>query len=364
MKNDKSLSETDSMKVDHLYKDIKALIDTAKQNIVRTINNNMVSTYWNIGMIIVQGEQRGSSRAIYGEQVLKTLSDKLTAEYGSGYSLTNLKYFRQFYLAFQISHTVCDQLEEERENEISHMPCDQLRPELSWSHYRLLMRIKDKSERQFYIEETISQMWSVETLERQINSFYYKRFLTSGGKINEENFLQKHSPQNFLKDPFVMEFLNILPHTAFTERQLEQALIDNLQNFILELGKGFAFVARQQRIVTETSSFYIDLTFYNYLLKCFVIIDLKIGKLSHQDIGQMDMYVRMFDDLKRQEGDNPTIGLILCTEKEETVVKYSVLAESKQLFASKYLLYLPTEEELIKEIEREKVFFELRKEDE
>ncbi|HHE37643.1 MAG TPA: DUF1016 domain-containing protein [Candidatus Cloacimonetes bacterium] len=324
----------------NLYIQIKQILDEARKQAYRSINSVMVQAYWNIGRIIVEEEQKGKNRAEYGKYLLKSLSDKLTADYGKGFKVTNLKYFRQFFLSFPKSHALRDQL--------------------SWTHYRLLMRVKNQKARDFYIEESISENWSSRALERQINSFYYERLLSSKIKepvIEEAKDKTKKlelQPQDIIKDPTILEFLNMNQDTSYLEKELEQALIDKLQDFLLELGKGFCFVARQKRISTETSHFYIDLVFYNYLLKCFVLIDLKTGKLAHQDIGQMDMYVRLFENEMKSADDNPTIGIILCAQKDETIVKYSVLKESKQIFASKYQMVLPTEEEFIREIEREK----------
>jgi predicted nuclease of restriction endonuclease-like (RecB) superfamily len=256
--------------------------------------------------------------------------------------VANLKNFRQFCLTFP-------------ETGKSYA----LRSELSWTQYRLIMRVENPAAREYYINEAADQCWSSRTLERNINSFYFERLLSSGKKktISNGDKDEKEGPSDFIKDPYVLEFLGLPEDYENFEKDIESAIIANLQNFLLELGKGFSFVGRQFRISTETSHFYIDLVFYNYLLKCFVIIDLKVGKLTHQDVGQMDMYVRMFDDLKRQKDDNPTIGLILCTQKDETVVKYSVLKESEQLFATKYRLILPTEEELKDELDREKKLY-------
>lgn len=252
---------------------------------------------------------------------------------------------RQFYLAFPIGHTLCDQL--------------------SWSHYRLLSKIQKEPMRKFYVDESVKCNWSVRQLERQINSFYYERLLSTQKEMKEEvrneiNTLEESlKPDDVLKDPYVLEFLNLKDHAKFSEKELESDLIENLQEFLLELGKGFSFVGRQKRLTVEGDHFYIDLVFYNYLLKCFVLIDLKLGKLSHQDIGQMDFYVRYFEKEIKTESDNPTIGIILCSEKNEAMVKYSILEESKQLFASKYMLYMPTEEELIREISKERERFEI-----
>lgn len=297
----------------------------------------MVEAYWHIGRKIVEEEQGGRAQAVYGSGLLKELSRALTNEFGHGFSLANLKNFRKFYLTYPEkgkSYTLCSLL--------------------SWSHNRLIMREPEESGRLYYLAESKKQNWSVRELQRQIKTNSYQRLLTSPSA--DQPALTQPTPRehilNQLKDPYVLEFLNLSEDPALQEKELESALMNDLQKFLLELGGGFSFVARQMRISTETSHFYLDLVFYHYILKCFVIIDLKTEKLSHQDIGQMDMYVRMFDDLKRGKDDNPTIGLILCADKDETMVQYSVLKESEQLFASKYRLHLPTEEELIAEIER------------
>jgi len=320
--------------------DIKEILAQARQKAYTAINVSMIEAYWQIGRRIVEQEQQGEKRAVYGEQVLKELSQELTTEFGKGFSYANLRNFRQFYLTYpdeKICYTVCSKL--------------------TWSHNRLIMRIEDKNARNWYLQEAAEQGWSVRVLERNINTLYFQRLLSS--KNQQENLKHdqnpgKTDPADFIKDPYVFEFLNIPEPVTASEKEIESALIANLQQFLLELGKGFSFVGRQFRISSETEHYYIDLVFYNYLLKCFVLIDLKAGKLTHQDIGQMDMYRRMFDDLKKPEGDNPTIGIILCTEKSETVVKYSVMNDNPALFAAKYTSYLPTEEELITEIEREK----------
>ena len=270
--------------------------------------------------------------------MIKKLSIELQSEFGKGFSIANLKNFRQFYLTFARDikgYTLCSQL--------------------SWSHIRLIMRIDDEKARTYYITESKAENWSVRQLQRNINSCYYERLLSSSEEKNKSTLDDqetKTDTRDFIKDPYVLEFLNLSEDSKLQESRFEQAIISNLQAFLLEMGKGFSFVARQFRISTEVSHFYIDLVFYNYLLKCFVIIDLKTGKLTHQDIGQMDMYVRMFDDLKRANDDNPTIGIILCSDKEETLVRYSVLKDSEQLFASKYRLVLPTEQEIEAELER------------
>jgi predicted nuclease of restriction endonuclease-like (RecB) superfamily len=324
--------------------EIKQILAQARQRTYQAINSAMVEAYWSIGKKIVEEEQNGNEKAKYGEAVLKELSIALSTEFGKGFSYANLRNFRQFYLTypdFQICYTLCSKL--------------------TWSHNRLVMRVTEPLARTYYLQEAATQNWSVRVLERNINSFMYRRLLNNGNERTEKQKTESYNPQEFIKDPYVFEFLNIEELQKATEMQVETALINNLQSFLLELGKGFSFVARQFRISTETSHFYIDLVFYNYLLKCFVVFDLKTTKLSHQDVGQLDMYVRMFDDLKKQADDNPTIGVLLCAEKDETVVKYSVLADNAQLFATKYLPYLPTEKELIDEIERQKTILALQK---
>tara|TARA_R110002126_G_scaffold273866_1_gene418515 strand:- start:38519 stop:39541 length:1023 start_codon:yes stop_codon:yes gene_type:complete len=318
---------------------IRTLLDQARTQLQQTINHTMVHTYWHVGRLIVEHEQKGKSRATYGQQQIKALSKQLRQEFGKGFNERNLRNMRSFYLLYPIWQTVS--------------------AKLSWSHYCVLLRVEKQQAREWYVKEAIDHVWSVRALERQIDKLYYERLLSSKVKqpvIDEANTHiepLKNNPKDYLRDPYILEFLN-LPYASTLESNLEQALINNLQQFLLELGKGFAFVARQQRIATEDQDFYIDLVFYNYKLKCFLLIDLKIGKLTHQDVGQMDTYVRIYDQHRKGPDDNPTIGLILCSEKSEAVAKYSVLADSKQLFASKYLHYLPTEEELRTELERER----------
>ncbi|WP_372827450.1 YhcG family protein [Polaromonas sp.] len=317
------------------HADIKNILEQARGKARSAVNAAMVEAYWLIGQRIVQEELQGQHKAQYGTRLMQELSMALTADFGKGFSYANLYNFRQFYRVFpdqQILYTLCR--------------------ELSWSHLRLIIRTDSQQAIEYYCKETRAQNWTVRQLERHIQTKDYQRLLST--QTQSSGSANKAAHLDFIKDPYVLEFLQLPESGQLKESQLEQAIIDELQKFLLELGKGFSFVARQMRISTETSHFFLDLVFYNYLLKCFVIIDLKTGKLTHQDIGQMDMYVRMFDDLKRGEDDNPTIGIILCDSKDETVVKYSVIKESQQLFASKYQRVLPTEEELIAEIEREK----------
>lgn len=335
---------------DQLYHALRDIIHNARTQVYRSVNHAMVEAYWNIGRLIVEEEQAGKSRAGYGTHLLEDLASRLTGEFGRGFSVVNLKNFRQFYLVFPKGYCEGDV----PEDEIGYTVCSGL----SWSHYRLLMRVENPVARRHYMRDAIGQNWSVRTLERQIDSLSYERLLKSRdraiAKSAGNSIADSRTPDEFIRDPYVLEFLQIPPVASYVEHELEQALIDKLRDFLMELGKGFSFVGRQYRISTETSEFYIDLVFYHYILKCFVLIDLKTGKLTHQDIGQMDMYVRLFEDRVKSDGDNPTIGIILCTEKDETVVRYSVLNDRRQLFASRYKLYLPSEQELVAEIEREK----------
>ncbi|TAF11454.1 MAG: DUF1016 domain-containing protein [Flavobacteriia bacterium] len=317
------------------FNTIREVILISRQKVYRSINFVLLETYWNIGKLIVEEEQQGESRAVYGSNLLKNLSKELTLEFGKGFDYTNLTNMRKFYFSFPI--------------------LDALRQELSWTHYRILSKIDSEEKRTFYLNEAAENSWNSRQLERQIKSLSFERTLNP---ISKEQNLSIHS---VLKDPYIFEFLGLSNDAKNTEFQIETAIINHIQKFLLEFGKGFAFVARQQHIITDTSDFYIDLVFYNYILKCFVIIDLKTDKLSHQDIGQIDMYVRMYDDLKRNEGDNPTIGILLCTEKDETIVKYSVLSDNNTLFASQYMLYMPKEEDLKQIIDQDRIIYELNK---
>jgi predicted nuclease of restriction endonuclease-like (RecB) superfamily len=317
-----------------LVQSVKKIIITSRQHVYRMANSALLESYWQIGKLIVEDEQKGQDKAVYGETTLKNLSKELTLEFGKGFDYTNLTNMRKFYQAFPIR--------------------DALRYELSWTHYRLLSRLDTEQKKAYYLSESIASNWNSRELQRQINSLAFERVLT-----HQPAAQQSSNIQQFIKDPYVFEFLGLSAEEKNTERSIETAILDHLQKFLLEFGKGFAFVGRQQHISTDTSDFFIDLVFYNYLLKCFVIIDLKTGNLSHQDIGQIDMYVRMFDDLKKGKDDNPTIGLLLCSQKDETIVKYSVLNDRNHLFASNYLLYLPKEDELKELIEQDRLRFEL-----
>lgn len=329
---------------------LRGLIRNARTRALRAVDTIQVQTYWQIGRHIVEFEQGGRARADYGKRLLEELAGTLTKEFGKGFDASNLRYMRLFYQAFP--------------------SCDALRHELSWTHYRLLLRVDGADARVWYMNEAAGQNWSTRVLERQIGTLFYERLLSDKDKqglvrdMEQEVQSQTCTPRDFVRDPVVLEFLGVPGAGRLLESDLEQALMSKLQQFLLELGKGFAFVARQQRISTETQDFYIDLVFYNYVLKCFVLIDLKTGHLSHQDIGQMDMYVRLYDDVRRGEGDNPTVGILLCGSKDQSVVRYSVLHESAQLFASKYRLVLPSEEELRRELDRETQAVQARQDEE
>lgn len=322
-----------------LLAQLRTLILHARQQAFRAVDVVQVRTCWEVGRHIVEFEQKGAGRAQYGVNLLARLAERLTAEFGKGFDERNLRNMRAFFQGFPIWNAV--------------------RSELSWTHYRTLLRVEDPRARQWYMVEAATQNWSCRALERQIGTLYYHRLLASKNRrpvraqATQKIAALDKNPREFVHDPVLLEFLGLPATGAVLESKLERAIIENLQNFLLELGKGFAFVARQQRISTESKNFYLDLVFYNYLLKCFVLFELKSGELTHQDIGQMDMYVRMYDDQRRGPEDNPTVGIILCAQKDASVVRYSVLHGNEQLFASKYKLVLPTEEELRVELDRE-----------
>ena len=328
-------------------REIKQIIAQARQKAYTAINSAMVEAYWQMGRRIVEQEQQGKDRADYGSQLLKSLSKELTAEFGKGFSLGSLYYYRQFYQTF---------------TEIFATPWRIL----TLSHYKRLMQVSNANARTWYLKEAAEQMWSYRTLDRNIGSQYYERLLLSQHKDTVEGEMNALTApfdkdrMEFIKNPTVAEFIGLSPNSDFTETELEGAIIGNLQKFLLELGKGFSFVARQKLVRTEKKDYFIDLVFYNYILKSFVLIDLKPTTITHQDVGQMDMYVRMYDERVRGEGDNPTIGIVLCSETDEDIARYSVLHDNDRLFASKYMLYMPTEEELREEIERQKTFFRLQ----
>ena len=363
--NDPKLSTENS-----LYREIRAVLQDARHSAYRAVNFAMVRAYWQIGYLIVEHEQAGQVRAEYGRAVLRGLSDRLTQEFGRGYSIQALRNMRQFYRTFSKRSAVrSESLQTTQLASSQHFDAYAvLRNELTWTHYKMLIRVENTAARQWYMNEAAEQNWSTRQLSRQIATLYYERLLASRERKSVEQEAEGKmaalEPEHFIRDPYVLEFLNLRDYPALRESRVEQAIIDKLQHFLLELGKGFSFVARQKRMRFEDEDFYIDLVFYNYILKCFVLIDLKIGSLTHQDIGQMDGYVRMYEDLYKVKGDNPTIGLILCSKKNEAIARYSVLSDNKQLFASKYMLHLPTEEELRLELERERKMIEAIQADE
>lgn len=321
-----------------IYSEIKQALLLSRGQAYSAVNSAMVRAYWEIGRIIVEHEQKGRLRAAYGQGILQAVAERLREEFGPGFSVRNLQMMKKFYVSFPNANT--------------------LRSQLSWSHYRALLRVEDEAARQWYMEECVRAAWSSRQLERQISTLYYERLLSSRDpapvKEEAEALLRPYAAEDFIKDPYVLDFLDLKNYPALRETELEQALIDKLQDFLLELGRGFCFVARQKLMRYEDEDFYLDLVFYHSILKCHVLIDLKIGKLTHGDVGQMDSYIRMFDALYKNEDDNPTIGIILCSQKNEAIVKYSVLSEAKQVFASKYRLTLPSAETLQKEIEAER----------
>jgi predicted nuclease of restriction endonuclease-like (RecB) superfamily len=333
--------------------DIRGIVRKYRTQAAQSINISIIHERWEIGQRIVEEDQKGELRAEYGTKLLEVLSKELTIELGKGYSYRSLAYYRLLYAYFPDWEILQTRLQN-----------------LTWSHIQAVLGEKTEAGRNWYLKEAAEQMWSVKTLERNVGSQYYHRLLTSPRKDDVVSEMERLTfsqecatitPEQYIKSPVVTEFLGISKDSSYTESDLESALITHLQQFLMELGKGYAFVERQQHIITDAGDYYIDLVFYNYLMKCFVLIDLKTMKISHQDIGQMDMYVRMYDELKRTDGDNPTIGILLCAETSEDIAKYSILNGSKQLFASKYLTYLPSEEELRSEIEFQKRLYLLQK---
>ncbi len=372
------LKEYDNIDADdaQFISDIKAIVYTAKQKAYQAADLYQVVSNWLVSRRIVEQEQHGQERAQYGKHIVELASEALTAEFGKGYSVVNIKSFRKFYLTFNnllIGQTPSAQsgndLTIKGQSVSAELELAKMLPSnLSWSHYERLMRIKNEDERDWYMREAAGESWSVRTLNRNIGSQYYHRLLQTpeskrGEVVDEMKRLTadyQKDRHKFLRNPVVAEFLGFSQDAAYSETNLESAIIDHLQKFILELGKGFAFVARQQRIKTDMGEYYIDLVFYNYILKCFLLIDLKSSQISYEDVGQMDMYIRMYDELKCSEGDNPTIGLLLCSETSKDLARYSILKDSKQLYAAKYLTYLPTKEELSAEIEHQKEIFALQ----
>ena len=400
------MPKTKSVKIaespEELFGRIVSILEEARGNVVRAVNSNMVLAYWLIGREIVQEVQGGEDRAAYGKKIIADLSKRLTERYGEGFSGRNLQLFKQLYSAYrerlEIVRPMGAQFEAGTipdptgwepsdltilrplgaQSGVTSIPSPTGRefksphgfsPQLTWSHYRALMRVDDVKARDFYEQEAIECGWSKVQLERQIHSFYYERLLSHRGvqglaaEGRERLIGERVHPAQVLKSPMVLEFLGLPDSLQLHESQLEQSIIDNLQHFLLELGKGFSFVARQKHIRFGDDDFYVDLVFYNYILKCFLLIDLKMGKLTHADVGQMDGYVRLYEDQFKIPGDNPTIGLLLCSDKSEAIAKYSILNENRQIFASKYLPNLPSEEQLQREIERERQLIESRLEE-
>ncbi len=382
---DATLNKNDMLTEDLKFiSDLKSIVYTAKSKAYQAVDLYNVAGNWFVGRRIVEQEQKGQARAQYGQHIIEIASKALTEEFGKGYSPTQIRDFRKFYLKFKylpIQRTLSAEFKEVSSTGVSQNP-DEIQQtasaelelsrilpvNLSWSHYERLMRIDDEDERDWYMREAANEGWSVRTLNRNIGSQYYHRLLQTpelkrGEVIEEMHRLTadyKKDRHKFLRNPVVAEFLGFSQEAAYSETNLESAIIDHLQKFILELGKGYAFVARQQRIKTDIGEYYIDLVFYNYILKCFLLIDLKTSPITHQDLGQMDMYIRMYDELKCSEGDNPTIGLLLCSETSKDLARYSILKDSKQIYAAKYLTYLPTKEQLAIEINKQKEIFALQ----
>lgn len=338
--------ENDLTAYQSLITDIKDIISSGRKNAYNAASKAMVMTYWHIGKRIIEQEQNGKERAEYGKALIETLADELTKEYGTSYSKRNLQYFKKFYLAFPDEQIV---------NACVH--------NLNWTHFRSLLRVQDEDARVWYMKEAASESWSSRTLDRNIGTQYYYRLLQSPKKkavieeMKQKTSAYQKNTFELLKSPVIAEFLGFKNEDTYLESDLESAILSHIRDFLMEMGKGFAFVARQQHIITETEDYYIDLVFYNIELKCYVLIDLKMGRITHQDVGQIDMYVRMYDELKCKAGDNPTIGILLCAETDEDIARYSVLHDNDRLFMSKYMTYLPTKEQLKAEIERQKEIF-------
>ena len=372
MANEIDKKLTDPEKV--FVSDLKSIAGETRRQAYRAADRILVVRNWLIGWRIVEQEQKGKKRAGYGKRVLELASQSLTEEYGKGFGLTSVKNMRSFYIKFrnlQIRQALLDEFN------ITQLPIRQplpdesvipFYPNVSWLHYERLMRVEDEVARMWYLKETARTQWDYRTLQRNISSQYYQRLLQTPEQLrhevsNEMNRLTadfERDKLSYLKNPVIAEFLGLSQNPVYSESNLETAIIDHLQTFIMELGKGYAFVARQQHIKTDMGDFYIDLVFYNIILKSYLIIDLKTTQITHQDVGQMDMYIRMYDELKKEEGNNPTIGLLLCSDTSKDLARYSILKDSKQLYAAKYLTYLPSEEELSREIREQKEFFELQ----
>lgn len=349
MKNGDLITYT---KTDDIFTDAKLIVTIARKRAYKAADTSLIMQNWLLGKRLAEEVLEGEDRAKYGAGVIKNLSKQLTQEFGKGFTPNNLYYCKQFYEIFpEIFHTACGKSMIER---------------LSWSHFRVLLQVSDSVARNWYMNECANESWAVKTLQRNVSTQYYYRLLASDNKSIVKNEMQgktatfQNDTLEFIKNPMIAEFLGLTPNSDFSETELESAIITNLQKFLMELGKGYAFVARQQHIHTEKKDYYVDLVFYNYILKCFVLIDLKIGTVAHQDVGQMDMYVRMYDELKKSSDDNPTIGIILCSDTDEDIARFSMLKGNEQLFTTKYKTYLPSEEELCAEIKKQKELFYLQ----
>ncbi len=369
----KKYNDEDNM----LVNDLRSIVSKARSKAFAAVNYSLVERNWRIGQRIVEQEQNGASRAEYGKHVIEVASAALTEEFGKGFSETNIMNFKKFYLKFKeltIPQTVSEEFKKQKQQTLSdelssHFQKGQTPPAqfelrlLPWSHYERLIRVEDKKAREWYAKEAFEQGWSFRTLNRNINTLYYERLLMSKKKqpvVNEMQDKTKAYQQDkleYIKSPVVLEFLGLPEDTSLAESKLETAIINNLEKFLMEMGKGYALVARQQHIRTEENDYYIDLVFYNYLIKSFILVDLKVNRITYQDVGQMDMYLQMYDKMKKGPDDNPTIGIILCTETDSDVARYSTLAKNDQMFAAKYKLYLPDKEDLRREIERQKELY-------
>ena len=369
----KKYNDEDNM----LVNDLRSIVSKARSKAFAAVNYSLVERNWRIGQRIVEEEQNGTSRAEYGKHVIEVASAALTKEFGKGFSYTNIANYKRFYLTFsdlQILQTVSEEFKKQKHqtlsDESSLLPQKGQTPPaqfelrfLPWSHYERLIRVEDKKAREWYAKEAFEQGWSFRTLNRNINTLYYERLLMSTKKqpvVNEMQDKTKAYQQDkleYIKSPVVLEFLGLPEDTSLAESKLETAIINNLEKFLMEMGKGYALVARQQHIRTEENDYYIDLVFYNYLIKSFILVDLKVNRITYQDVGQMDMYLQMYDKMKKGPDDNPTIGIILCTETDSDVARYSTLAKNDQMFAAKYKLYLPDKEDLRREIERQKELY-------
>lgn len=389
--SDKNMSKTAMTHTDALTKDerlfveeLKQIVDVNLKRVYSAINYGQVYTNWCIGKRIIEQEQKGEVRAEYGKRIIAIASEALTAEFGPGYSLTNIKNFKRFYIEFQ-GYTIGQTLSDQFETSLLPTNPDESLPEkgqtvsaqsggsielLPWSHYERLMRVPEKAARDWYMHEAAKEMWSYRTLNRNINTQYYERMLLSQmspevrAEMQQNTACYQRNKFEMIKNPAVLEFIGLNGGKGYTESKIEQGIIDNMEHFLLEMGKGFALVARQQLIRTPLVDYYVDLVFYNYILKCFCLIDIKLNKVTYQDVGQMDMYVKMYDELKRGPDDNPTIGIVLCSETDENIARYSVLKGNEQLFATKYKLVLPTPDELQDEISRQTALLRLQLENE